>query len=162
MASKVLLIAIIVVAIAGAPAFATDYVVGDDAGWTLGVNYTAWAQGKQFYVGDRLIFKYGVGAHNVYKVNGTAFQQCMVPSPSESLSSGNDVITLTTSGRKWYICGVGSGTHCASGMKLVITVTYWSLSPVPAPAPAPAYGVSKMQEKKPMNFWNNWKLKIHI
>lgn len=53
MAYKCFLIAIIVAAIA-APALATDYVVGDDAGWKLGVNYTTWTEGKQFYLGDRL------------------------------------------------------------------------------------------------------------
>ncbi|KAK6137650.1 hypothetical protein DH2020_028576 [Rehmannia glutinosa] len=50
MASKAFLIAITVVGIAAPKAFATDYVVD----WALGVNYTAWAEGKDFYVGDRL------------------------------------------------------------------------------------------------------------
>ncbi|KAK6137586.1 hypothetical protein DH2020_028666 [Rehmannia glutinosa] len=153
MASKAFLIAIIVVGIAAPKAFATDYVVG----WALGVNYTAWAEGKDFYVGDRLsnvsrlidflfkiycallyvlvngpqkwVFQYAEGTHNVYKVNGTAFQQCTVPPPSEALTSGNDVITLATPGRKWYVCGVGK--HCVNGMKLVIIVY-----PVMAPASA--------------------------
>lgn len=91
-----------------------------------------------------------VGAHNVYKVNGTAFQQCSVPPPSEALTTGNDKITLATAGRKWYICGVGK--HCDNGMKLVITV----LSPSPSPAPM------MQQGNKPMNFWTNWKLKINV
>ncbi|KAL0399736.1 UNVERIFIED_CONTAM: Lamin-like protein [Sesamum radiatum] len=159
MASKAFLIMIVVATIAAPPAFATDYVVGDRSGWTLGVNYTAWAEGKEFYVGDRLIFKYAKGVHNVYKVNGTAFQQCAVPSPSEALTSGSDVITLATPGRKWYICGVGE--HCASGMKLVITVDS-SIAPASAPAPAPTSGGPLMHNKKPMNFWSNWKLKIHF
>lgn len=56
MASKALLfVAVVVVAAAVAPAaFAIDYVVGDDSGWTLNVNYTAWAEGKEFYVGDTI------------------------------------------------------------------------------------------------------------
>jgi len=33
---------------------ATDYVVGDDKGWTLDFNYTVWAQDKVFRVGDNL------------------------------------------------------------------------------------------------------------
>ncbi|KAL0362441.1 UNVERIFIED_CONTAM: Lamin-like protein [Sesamum calycinum] len=147
MASKAFLITIIVATIAAAPpAFATDYVVGDESGWTLGVNYTAWAEGKEFYVGDRLI-------------NGTAFQQCTVPPPSEALSSGSDVITLAAAGRKWYICGVGN--HCASGMKLVITVAS-SVAPASAPAPGPTSGGPLTHNKKPMNFWSNWKLKINF
>ncbi|KAL2238127.1 UNVERIFIED_CONTAM: Uclacyanin 1 [Sesamum indicum] len=136
MATKGFLIAIIVATVT-VPALATDYVVGDNAGWKLGVNYTAWAEGKDFFVGDRLIFKYGQGAHNVHRVNGTGFQQCMVPSPLEALTTGNDVITLATPGRKWYICGIGG--HCASGMKLVITV---ASAEAPAMAPAPSIGTS--------------------
>ncbi|KAG8382335.1 hypothetical protein BUALT_Bualt05G0066700 [Buddleja alternifolia] len=136
MASKVLLITIMVAAIA-APVFAIDHIVGDESGWKLGVNYTAWAEGKQFYLGDRLVFKYGQGAHNVHRVNGTTFQQCMVPPAPGPLTSGNDVIPLATPGRKWYICGVGN--HCASGMKLVITV---ASTEAPTSAPAPAAGTS--------------------
>lgn len=34
--------------------FSTDFIVGDDKGWTINVDYQAWAQGKQFYVGDNL------------------------------------------------------------------------------------------------------------
>ena len=78
------------------------------------------------------VFKYPAGQHNVFKVNGTAFANCTVPPPNEGLTSGNDVITLSTPGRKWYICGVSD--HCASHMqKLVITVLDESASPSPAP-----------------------------
>ena len=33
---------------------ATDYTVGDSAQWDLGVNYSTWASGKTFSVGDKL------------------------------------------------------------------------------------------------------------
>lgn len=33
---------------------ATDYVVGDNQGWTQGQDYQIWAEGKQFFVGDKL------------------------------------------------------------------------------------------------------------
>jgi hypothetical protein len=33
---------------------ATEHMVGDKKGWTLGFNYQTWAQGKAFYVGDTL------------------------------------------------------------------------------------------------------------
>jgi len=35
-------------------AFATDFTVGDDSGWNQGVDYTKWASGKTFKVGDNL------------------------------------------------------------------------------------------------------------
>ena len=33
---------------------ATEFVVGDDKGWTVNFDCQAWAQGKEFYVGDTL------------------------------------------------------------------------------------------------------------
>lgn len=55
MASRAFFLAVVVVVAAAViPAFATDYIVGDEAGWALSVNYTAWAEGEEFYVGDRI------------------------------------------------------------------------------------------------------------
>ncbi|XP_050378243.1 blue copper protein 1b-like [Argentina anserina] len=114
---------------------ATNYIVGDDEGWTTGFDYQVWAQGKMFVVGDNLVFKYPKGVHNVLKVNGTGFQQCAAPVGTAPLTSGNDVINLATPGRKWYICGVAK--HCAAGQKLLITVKP-SIAPIPGPLPAPS------------------------
>lgn len=33
---------------------AVRYIVGGNMGWTSNVNYTVWAQGKHFYLGDWL------------------------------------------------------------------------------------------------------------
>lgn len=77
----------------------------------------------------------------MFKVNGTAFQNCTVPPLNEALTSGNDTIVLATPGRKWYICGVGK--HCqVGGQKLAITVQ--SLAPTIAPSPL----CSSMEAKK--------------
>jgi hypothetical protein len=46
--------AITVVVFLPALASATDHVVGDGYGWTLGFDYAAWAKTKQFTVGDTL------------------------------------------------------------------------------------------------------------
>ncbi|KAG9148588.1 hypothetical protein Leryth_018302 [Lithospermum erythrorhizon] len=120
---------------APAPALEKEFIVGDEAGWTLDFDYQRWAMGKEFHVGDKLIFKYKQGNHNVYKVDGLGFRQCSTAaSLGSALTSGNDVISLTTPGRKWYICGVGR--HCADGnMKLLITVLPPSGAYSPAPAP---------------------------
>lgn len=78
------------------------------------------------------MFKYTEGVHNVRKVNGTAFQQCVAPADADSLTSGNDVITLAKPGPKWYICS--KANHCAAGnMRLRINV----LSQVGSPGSAP-------------------------
>ncbi|XP_052109823.1 blue copper protein 1b-like [Arachis duranensis] len=48
----------LILLLASPTVFATDYTVGDASGWTLEVNYTKWATGKEFKVGDTLTFKY--------------------------------------------------------------------------------------------------------
>uniref|UniRef100_A0A7N0SYQ9 Phytocyanin domain-containing protein n=1 Tax=Kalanchoe fedtschenkoi TaxID=63787 RepID=A0A7N0SYQ9_KALFE len=114
-------------------AVATDWRVGDNSGWTINeVNYTKWAEDKVFKVGDKLIFSYDPENHNVFKVDQHDFQTCTVP-VSGGLTTGHDVITLATPGKKWYICG--KGTHCSEfQQKLVINVVG---DPLTAPAPAP-------------------------
>ncbi|KAK6130120.1 hypothetical protein DH2020_036136 [Rehmannia glutinosa] len=151
MALRAFLITVIVAAVV-APSLATDYMVGDDAGWKVGVNYTAWAEGKEFYVGDTLMFMYKSGSHNVMKVNGPDFQKCAssnatAPPP---LTSGNDLITLSAPGKKWYICTFAD--HCTKGMKLVITVSA-AEGPSPTPIPgwaAPPSGNSAPSEVSPL------------
>ncbi|XP_030502774.2 blue copper protein 1b-like [Cannabis sativa] len=120
--SKQLFISLAIIAIFVPSISAVEYVVGDEKGWTINFDYQAWAQGKEFHVGDKLVFKYREGDHNVFKVDGVGFKECVPPADDTSaLTSGNDVITLTTPGRKWYICGVPQ--HCQVGnQKLLITV----------------------------------------
>lgn len=94
-----------------------------------------------------VVFKYPVGIHNVFKVNGTGFQNCSVPPLNEALTSGNDTIVLATPGRKWYICGVGK--HCEVGnQKLAITVQSQALPPSLAPSPRSSLGQKKMDANK--------------
>ncbi|KAJ0770091.1 putative Phytocyanin domain, cupredoxin [Helianthus annuus] len=84
-----------------------------------------------------VVFKYATGKHNVFRVNGTVFQQCIIPPTNEALTSGYDVITLATPGRKWYICGVGK--HCEYGLKLFINVLPQSYPSPPPPPPPSVY-----------------------
>ncbi|CAK8543865.1 unnamed protein product [Lathyrus sativus] len=117
---------------------ATDHIVGDDKGWTVDFNYTQWAQKIVFRVGDNLVFNYNPSFHNVFKVNGTLFQNCTFPPENEALSTGKDIIPLKTEGRKWYVCG--KGDHCAARqMKFVITVQAEG-APTPSSPPPSSTG----------------------
>ncbi|WCJ43598.1 Blue copper protein [Euphorbia peplus] len=137
MASR-LVLAVLMIIIPTITARFKDHIVGDEAGWRLGFDYQAWANSKKFHVGDKLVFKYAPGSHNVHKVNGTGFQNCIRPPLSEALTTGNDTVVLATPGRKWYICGVGK--HCESGMKFLIIV-FPLKTPSPPPSPPPlTYG----------------------
>ncbi|MED6216021.1 hypothetical protein PIB30_003666 [Stylosanthes scabra] len=104
-------------------------------GWTLDYNYTHWAQDKVFVLGDVLVFKYNNNSHNVLKVNQTSYKECNPSEPIGSYQTGYDQIPLQTTGKKWYICGIGK--HCAEHqMKFAINVLDH------APAPAPSSSVS--------------------
>ncbi|CAL4927767.1 unnamed protein product [Urochloa decumbens] len=123
MASKkmlVLVAAALAVAFLPSPAAATEHWVGDDNGWTLKFNYSAWAETKQFKVGDTLVFKYSEPSHTVVEVNGADFASCNIPENSNALTTGQDQVTLEEAGRRWFVCGVGA--HCKNGMKVKINV----------------------------------------
>ncbi|XP_055962067.1 blue copper protein 1b-like [Mercurialis annua] len=130
---------------------ATDYIVGDDKGWTIFYNYTNWVKDKNFYIGDAIecmlttytlngvVFKYTAGYHNVAKVNETAFRNCDNSSAGPILYTGNDRIVYGTPGNVWYICGLAK--NCEGGQKLAITIqpTPPPSPPFPPPAAAPAH-----------------------
>ncbi|KAE8684730.1 annexin D3 [Hibiscus syriacus] len=135
MASNKLFMLAIVVVFLPAMAVGTEYIVGDDKGWTINFDYQAWAKDKVFHLGDKLVFRYPEGYHNVFKVNGTGFKNCDILPGNIALTSGNDTVVLKTPGRKWYICGVAN--HCSSyGQKLAIFVQYPNGLAPPAGAPA--------------------------
>ena len=54
MASRSALIALLVAVSCAAAASADTFTVGETQGWSLGVDYTTWANGKTFKVGDTL------------------------------------------------------------------------------------------------------------
>ncbi|GAA0171744.1 hypothetical protein LIER_41212 [Lithospermum erythrorhizon] len=143
MAARALMVSLVIVSLAIVPAMSMEYMVGGGNMWTLDIDYVEWAKDKTFYVGDKLVFMYNKEAHNVIKVNGTQFNGCVAPDPSNGavLSSGYDVITLATPGKKWYICGFGR--HCSDHkMKLVIDVLPQVATPAPAPSPSSAGGIA--------------------
>ncbi|CAN0829688.1 Blue copper protein [Linum grandiflorum] len=95
--------------------------VGGDKGWVIGTHYQEWVEGKQFHVGDQLVFKYEKGEHNVFEVTKSEYEQCIVPTdPSKKLETGNDAVMLNSKGGKYYLCGEPG--HCAGGQKLAINV----------------------------------------
>ncbi|XP_077247779.1 blue copper protein 1a-like [Tasmannia lanceolata] len=133
------LIVAIIVAVLPAVTLAKEFIVGGDKGWTVGVvDYQAWANASEFHVGDKLVFNYPPGKHTVCKVDGAAFKSCTVPPPNMTLTTGNDTVTLATTGKKWYICGVGQ--HCAKGQKFSITVQPAVIAPASPPMGGGAEG----------------------
>ncbi|KAJ8506620.1 hypothetical protein OPV22_007506 [Ensete ventricosum] len=116
-------------------AMAADIVVGDAKGWRPDFNYTSWAQGKQFKVGDNLVFNYKEGADNVMQVWGVEFEACSASATAIVFATGRDKVALDAPGRRWYICGVGD--HCSRGQKLAVDVLPAATSPASPPSSPP-------------------------
>ncbi|KAL5749263.1 hypothetical protein ACOSP7_023866 [Xanthoceras sorbifolium] len=96
------------------------HIVGGSDGWTLFTDSTNWTKGKEFHVGDVLVFNYESDLHNVMQVNSTAYEDCIKEPYTRLFTSGSDSVVLSEVGQFWYICGVGD--HCENGQKLSINV----------------------------------------
>lgn len=114
------LLLVIVPLVAVVPASAKDYMVGDSSGWKSGVDYAAWAKGKPFAIGDTLSFQYS-SAHSVLEVSEADHGACSPSNPLRSHQGQSTTIPLTKAGTRYFICGAPG--HCASGMKVAITVS---------------------------------------
>ncbi|CAL4919474.1 unnamed protein product [Urochloa decumbens] len=124
---KALLVAAAVAAVVGvaallpATASAKTFVVGDDAGWDVAVDYEAWARGKRFKVGDTLVFRYDTPSEkDVVQVDARGYAECTVPDNGRLLtSSGDNHVVLGEAGQYFFICDAEG--ECDSGMKLTVT-----------------------------------------
>ncbi|TKW40665.1 hypothetical protein SEVIR_1G260500v4 [Setaria viridis] len=138
MAGTLVIAGLVLLAVAAAPAYATDYVVGGSSGWTSGVDYTTWAKGKTFSVGDNLVFQYSA-MHTVAEVSSADYSACSASNSLQSYSDQNTKIALTAPGTRYFICGTPG--HCSGGMKVAVTVaaadaTAPAASSPPATTPA--------------------------
>ncbi|KAK1432225.1 hypothetical protein QVD17_09119 [Tagetes erecta] len=113
-------VVLLVLLACGISCLAKDYTVGDTAGWSLSVDYTTWASGKTFKVGDSLVFSYG-SSHTVAEVSSDDYGTCNVGNSIASYSSSPTTIALNTTGTHYFICGVVG--HCSGGMKVSVPVT---------------------------------------
>ncbi|KAJ6751453.1 hypothetical protein OIU85_001936 [Salix viminalis] len=90
---------------------AAQHVVGGSQGWEESTDFSSWASGQKFKVGDQLVFKYASGLHSVVELGGeSAYKSCDLGTPLNSMNTGNDVVKLSKPG------------HCGQGMKVKITV----------------------------------------
>lgn len=51
---SVFIIFVFIAAFAPMTTLAKEFIVGDQTGWTIGYDYQAWAEGKEFHVADTL------------------------------------------------------------------------------------------------------------
>ncbi|KAJ8641738.1 hypothetical protein MRB53_018432 [Persea americana] len=100
---------------------AKEFMVGDEKGWTIKFDYQAWAADKF----STILWE----VTNVFKVNGTAFQDCIVPPANESLVTRNDDIPLLTPGGKCQgmADGLGSGQSLGLGSNGSLLIIVWAV-----------------------------------
>ncbi|KAG5028516.1 hypothetical protein JHK87_012030 [Glycine soja] len=120
-------------------AFAAQHVVGGSQGWDQSTDFKSWTSGQTFKVGDKLVFKYS-SFHSVVELgNESAYKNCDISSPVQSLSTGNDVVKLDKPGTRYFTCGTLG--HCSQGMKVKITIRKGN-APSPALSPATSPSLS--------------------
>ncbi|CAI0629285.1 unnamed protein product [Linum tenue] len=117
------------------------YTVADSFGWNIPRNaslFQSWAAGKDFMVGDVLVFNYSAGAHNVAEVTSDAYAACTTTNPISLDSRPPSRITLTTPGEHFYLCAIPG--HCTAGQQLSINVTGEAGGASPSGSPSPGSG----------------------
>ncbi|KAL2463248.1 Cupredoxin superfamily protein [Forsythia ovata] len=98
------------------------YKVGDKAGWNArGTDYNAWVAGKNFKVGDIIVFQYGPKHHNLLQVSKQDYETCTCSAPLATYTSGRDSIKIQAAEKYYFICGFQG--HCQAGQKVAISTT---------------------------------------
>ncbi|KAL6320872.1 hypothetical protein AAG906_008872 [Vitis piasezkii] len=100
-----------------------NHIIGKSLGWTIPQNasfYQDWAAPRTFAVGDKLVFLYSSGMHNVIEVSKADYDACTQKNTISVHFSGPTVLKLAKPGDHYFICGLRQ--HCLRGQKLSIKV----------------------------------------
>ncbi|KAG2574955.1 blue copper protein-like [Panicum virgatum] len=102
--------------------------------WSASGNYGDWSASNAVSVGDTVVFTYGP-PHTVDELPSEAdYTACSFGGAVSSDSSGSTAFTFDKAGTRYFACATGS--HCAGGQKVAITVSGAS-SQTPATPAAP-------------------------
>ncbi|MCL7033258.1 hypothetical protein MKW94_004282 [Papaver nudicaule] len=102
-------------------ASAEIWSVGGNDFWTVGVNYTRWAEQIKFHKGDWLYFVYETPQYSLLQVNKKGYEACNPKKPFRNLttSSGRVPVLLSAATSYYFIDGQG---YCFGGMKVAVRV----------------------------------------
>ncbi|KAK2650519.1 hypothetical protein Ddye_018008 [Dipteronia dyeriana] len=116
-------------------AMAATYTVGGpNGGWDVTTDLQTWAASQSFIVGDNLNFQYTTN-HDVLEVTKANYDACTTSNAVQSYNGGNTVITLSSPGKRYFICGTAG--HCSQGMKVEIDTLATSSPPPATPSTPP-------------------------
>lgn len=138
-----IVVAVGVLAIAPGAFAATYEVGGATQEWNFasnGYSYdTNWSPLQTFHPNDVLEFKYTAGQHDVVELATEAEYAACSGTAVQTWNSGDDLVTLNSTGTKYYICNFPG--HCTGGMKVsvnVVAATAPTSAPTTAPTTSPA------------------------
>ncbi|KAK7295892.1 hypothetical protein VNO77_51157 [Canavalia gladiata] len=143
MATRAMVASFLVLLLAFPTVFGTDHNVGGSGGWKLGGDYTTWASGQTFNVGDNLVFKYD-STHAVDEVSENDYNSCSSSNAIKNYQGGNTKIPLSSTGKRYFLCPTAG--HCDGGMKLAINVVGAASSP---PSGTPPSGTTPSTPSPP-------------
>ncbi|KAF3484592.1 hypothetical protein F2Q69_00054103 [Brassica cretica] len=127
-----------------------DIKVGDSEGWKVYDSdfYNKWSEGKQYHVGDTLLFEYANEVNDVYEIIGDLeFITCDPTSPVAVHKTGHDLVRLTEPGVHYFITSQSS--YCEAGLKLRVVV-----GPIAKAVSNPNF--PKKMDLSAMERLNNW------
>ncbi|KAF3341410.1 blue copper protein-like protein [Carex littledalei] len=147
-----------------------NYTVGDELGWydkleVSSVDYQKWADGKNFSLGDFLIFHTDKNHSVVQTYNATTFKICdadqdmnttewSVSNPEYSKDAVTVHVPLLKEGPTYFFSDFYDGEQCLNGQKFTINVTHGEGLPdsLKDPAPGPASADDVPPNDVPANF----------
>ncbi|CAN0915097.1 unnamed protein product [Linum grandiflorum] len=130
-------LAIAAAAILNSAASGFRYTIGDSI-WTIPPTsdfYSSWSASHSFYVGDSLVFEFGMELFNVVQVMRNDYESCIGDSPLKVFRSSPAIVELTYKGVFYYICNVSN--YCDLGQKVSIVVLQRPLPPSAPPIASP-------------------------
>uniref|UniRef100_A0A0E0MUR7 Phytocyanin domain-containing protein n=1 Tax=Oryza rufipogon TaxID=4529 RepID=A0A0E0MUR7_ORYRU len=173
-AAAVFVVAGLSAAVPGAAAY-KNYTVGDDKGWYdglthPGVDYQEWADGKNFSLGDFLIFNTDKNHSVVQTRNETLYKSCdyndsgpddtvewSAAAPEFSKDAVTVAVPLLKEGSSYFFSGNYDGEQCESGQRFAIAVAHGQglppdLRPPAAEAPGPSSSAGAAAGDKAADF----------
>ncbi|XP_004496103.1 blue copper protein 1b-like [Cicer arietinum] len=124
---------------------ATQFIVGDSAGWVIPpypTYYTNWTDSYFLREGDSLEFNFDTKFYNLIQVSQSEYEHCTALEPLKVFNSSPVNFPLKERGVYYFICSVSN--YCTLGQKIKIYVHQ------SAPKISPTPSASPPQQKAPM------------
>ncbi|XP_060200738.1 basic blue protein-like [Lycium barbarum] len=108
------------------PSLATPYGkyrVGNDRGWrTFNTDISTWTDGKEFHVGDSLLFVYNGALTNVVQTSLGGYGSCDLSADNILFqdASGETTFTFTQPGEYYFTSSMFN--DCSSNLRLIANV----------------------------------------